>query len=199
MQQEGPRGAPVKKELPEAYKELLENLYYAQHEFHGRGDAGREGVRIACQAVVRFLAVGHINPELAAPFLAVRAALEDLENSITHELFDLDSNESRRSRSGQKKHLQAVASVCLEALVGLGDPLEQAASLVARHVGSWPGRGSQIISAKTVQNWRDQQRAGSPAERTPFETMLKDLQTRPGPRKAVMDLLLGGVPGIPKS
>lgn len=199
MNEQGPPGAPPKKVLPDAYRELMENLYYAQHQFHSKGDAGREGVRIACQSVVRFLAVSHENPELAAPFLAMRAALIDLEQGIRSELLVEDAADIRRSRSAFKKHFQTLASACLEVLVQNGEGLEQAASMVARYVDKWPGKGNQLISGTTIRNWRDQQRAGSAGERKSFENIYKHMLTCPNPRKEVEKLLRGGPPGVPKS
>ena len=64
MSDDAPRGAPPSKELPEAYHQLLEALFYATKVFKTKGDGGREGVRIACRAVTYFMAVGHKNPVL---------------------------------------------------------------------------------------------------------------------------------------
>lgn len=199
MSHEGPRGAPPKEDLSVALTELMENLWYAQHQFHEKGDAGREGVRIACHAVARFLAVLHVNPELAVPFLATRAALLDLEKGVTNELLSLHSGDTRRSRSASKKHFQAFASALLEVLVELGDPLDTAAAKVARAANNWAGKGSQIIKGTTVRNWRDEQRAGSSDERQSFEAMRKDLLAQPDPRKEVDRFLREGPPGIAKS
>jgi len=44
---DAPRGAPPCKELPDAYQERLEGLFYAQEVFKTAGDAGREGVRLS--------------------------------------------------------------------------------------------------------------------------------------------------------
>jgi hypothetical protein len=38
---DGPRGAPPRKDLPEAVHELLEGLWYANHLFEEEEDAGR--------------------------------------------------------------------------------------------------------------------------------------------------------------
>jgi len=67
----GPAGAPPWQSLRSANRELLETLYYAFTEFKNKGDGGREGVRLACQAAARFIGVRHENPELAVPFLAI--------------------------------------------------------------------------------------------------------------------------------
>jgi hypothetical protein len=117
MNEGPPRGAPPFKSLFSAYRELLEGLWYAHKEFTEKRDAGHEEVRIACQAVARFIAVRHENPELAAPFLAMRQALTDLDNGKETEILSSNPNDMKRSRSGQKGHLKAVASACLELLV----------------------------------------------------------------------------------
>jgi hypothetical protein len=44
----GPRGAPPKKDLPDAYQEFLEGLFYANQVFEYKDDAGRDGITIAC-------------------------------------------------------------------------------------------------------------------------------------------------------
>jgi hypothetical protein len=49
-------------------------------------------------AVARFIAVRHENPELAAPFLALHAALEDVERGVQPELFSHDPTLRKRSR-----------------------------------------------------------------------------------------------------
>lgn len=152
----GPRGAPPKKDLPDAYRELLEALFYANKVFDEKEDCGREGIVIACHAVVRFIAVNHENPLLVAPLLAMRAALLDLQNGIANPIIDPSSGDGRRSRSSLKKHAISLAAVCLEALVELGDPVEEAASRVARHAGEWRGMGDQPVTANTVKNWRNQ-------------------------------------------
>ena len=85
--QEKPAGAPPFKAHRSAYRELMENLYVATKTFQEEGDGGIEGAKLACRAVVRFVAVRHENPELAAPFLAIYKAFEDLEREIEPELF----------------------------------------------------------------------------------------------------------------
>jgi hypothetical protein len=192
-----PRGAPPYQELPEAYRELLQGLFYAQEVFKTKGDAGREGVRIACHAVARFVAVRNENPELAVPFLALRQALLDWERGVDTELLSKEPKE--RSRSGQAGHLKAIASACLEVLVHRKMPLTEAAGYVARHVQAWPGIGNRAITATTVENWRTEQRAAAPSAKTPFQIMVQDLLSRKDPQAEVERLLREGPPGIPKS
>jgi hypothetical protein len=195
----GPRGAPPKKDLPDAYRELLEALFCANHIFEEKEDCGREGIVIACHAVARFIAVNHENPLLVAPLLAMRAALLDLQKGVTNPIIDPSSGDGRRSRSSLKKHAITVAGACLEALVELRDPVDEAASRVARYAAEWRGMGDQPVTATTVKNWRNQQRGLPPGERKTFDLMRKDLLTCGDTRGEVEALLHNGPPGIPKT
>ena len=66
---DSPAGAPPFKPHQEAYRELMESLWYASDTFENEGDGGQEGAKLACRAVARFIGVRHENPILAAPFL----------------------------------------------------------------------------------------------------------------------------------
>lgn len=195
---DGPRGAPPKKDLPEAFREFLDGLNYANHLFETENDAGRKGIATACHAVTRFIAVTHQPPLLAAPLLALRAAILDLEKGVRNPIIDLDDANGSRSRSALKKHAIAVVAVCLEVLVELGDPVEEAASRIARLAASWSTWGDQQITADTIKNWRNQMRAKRADERAAFDLMRKDLLEH-GRRHEVERLLSGGPPGVPKT
>jgi len=195
---DGPRGAPSKKDLPHAFRELLDGLNYANHLFETKEDAGREGIATACQAVARFIAVTHQPPVLAAPLLALRAAILDLQRGVSNPIVDLNGANGRRSRSALKKHASTVAAVCLEVLVDLGDPVDEAASRVARLAANWSAWGGQQITANTIKNWRNQIRAMRADERAAFDLMRKDLLEHGG-RQAVERLLSDGPPGMPKT
>jgi hypothetical protein len=195
----GPRGAPPKMELPDAYHQLLENLYYANEVYKNKGDSGREGIRIACRALAQFIMVRHENPELAAPLMALGSALVDVEKGIKSPILYPEATGGSRSRSSDKKHLIAVASVCLEVLVEKGDKLDEAASIVARRVANWSGLGDQNVNGRTIRNWREQQRALPADERKSFDRMKSDLLSHPDTRRAIEALLQNGPPGIPKS
>jgi hypothetical protein len=195
----GPRGAPPEKDLPDAYRELLQGLFYANQVFDEKDDAGREGIIIACHAVARFIAVTHQNPLLVAPFLALRSALLDVEKGISNPILDPRVEIGKQSRSSIKKQISVVAAACLEALVADGDPLKEAASRVARHVLRWRGIGDQRVTFKTIMNWREHYRALPEDERKPFDLMRTDLSTRPDRRAQVEKLLRDGPPGIPKT
>jgi hypothetical protein len=195
---EGPRGAPPKKDLPEAFRELLDGLYYANHLFETKEDAGREGIATACQAVARFIAVTHQPPPLAAPLLAIRAAIHDLEQGVANPIISPDATNALRSRSALKKHASTVAAACLEALVDLGDPVSEAAARVARFAASWSIWGDQQITANTIKNWRNQFRAMPTDERAAYDRMRNDLLEHGG-RQEVERLLRDGPPGMPKT
>src|SRR5687768_15509045 len=77
-----PAGAPPFKGRIAAERELMESLWHASETFREEGDGGLEGCKIACRAVARFIAVRHQNPELAAPLLALHAALQDVERGV---------------------------------------------------------------------------------------------------------------------
>jgi hypothetical protein len=195
---EGPRGAPPYQNLETAYAELLTGLWYALHLFKTENDAGREGVRTACHAVARFIAVRHENPELAAPFLAIRQALIDLDSGVESELLSR-RGAKERSRSGQRVHLHRLASVCLEVLVEMNEPLEIAANYVARNVNRWPGIGPQEVTGNTIQNWRERERREFGPERAKFDVLRAELLQLDNPKGEVDRLLRGGPPGIPES
>jgi hypothetical protein len=186
-------------ELPDAYHQLLENLYYANEVFRDKGDSGREGIRIACRALAQFIWVRQENPELAAPLMALGSALIDVEKGIKNPILYPEASNGSRSRASMKKHLITVASVCLEVLFESGDTLDEAATMVARRVANWRGLGDQTITAGTMRNWRDQQHALPADERKSFDRMKGHLLSRPEPRKEVEALLRKGPPGIPKS
>lgn len=196
---DSPRGAPPKAALPDAFRELLEGLYYANQLFETKEDAGREGIATACHAVARFIAVTHQPPLLAAPLLALRAAILDLERGVSNPIIDIGAVQGRRSRSSLKKHAIAVAAVCLEVLVELGDPLEEAASRVARQASNWRVMGDQEVTGTTLKNWRNQARGAPAAERAAFDIMRKDLLACSDTRGEIDRLLRSGPPGMPKT
>jgi hypothetical protein len=129
----------------------------------------------------------------------MRAALLDLQKGVKNPIIDPSSGDGRRSRSSLKKLAITVAAVCLEALVKLGDPVDEAASRVSRHAAKWRGMGDQSITPTTVKNWRNQQRGLLPEERKTFDLMRKDLLTCENTRGEVEALLLNGPPGFPKT
>jgi hypothetical protein len=195
---EKPKGAPPYQGLEVAYAELLTGLWYAAHLYKTEGDAGREGVRTACHAVGRFIGVRHENPELAAPFLGMRQALVDFENGVQSGLLSR-GEPKERSRSGERAHLHRLASVCLEVLVEMKEPLGVTADLVARHVNRWPGVGPQEVTGTTIQNWRERERREFGPERALFDSLRAALLQTDNPKGEINRLLHGGPPGIPES
>ncbi|MCC8956144.1 hypothetical protein H8B02_22745 [Bradyrhizobium sp. Pear77] len=168
--------------------------------FENKEDAGRAGIATACQAVARFLWVTGQSPLLAAPLLALRAAILDLEQGVANPIIRPDAADGRRSRSALKKHASTVAAVCLEALVDLGDPVNETASRIARLAASWSTWGDQQINADTIKNWRNTIRAmrADEHQRVAFDLMRKDLLEHGG-RQEVERLLSDGPPGMPKT
>jgi hypothetical protein len=192
-----PAGAPPWQSLRSAYKELLEGLYYAFTQFKNEGDSGREGVRLACHAVARFIAVRHENPELAVPLLALHQALVDRDRGVQTEL--LATEPMQRSRSNLKAHLKRMASACLEILVKKAVPLEVAAKQVARGVAKWPNIGEQQITAKTIRNWREMERSRSGPLRNHFDKLCSHILSLDDPKAEIERLLRDGPPDAPKS
>jgi hypothetical protein len=195
---DAPAGAPPFKGRIAAERELLEALWYASQTFREEGDGGLEGCKIACRGVARFLAVRHRNPELAAPFLALHAALQDVDRGVPPELFSTDPTLRKRSRSSHRKHLQMLASVALDVLMLLGDIQDHAAREVARAVQRWPSMEPSSVTPLTIKNWRNQILAQSPAERAHFDQLRAYLVARPDPRDEVAKLL-AEPPGVAKT
>lgn len=200
---DGPPGAPPKKDLPEAFREFLDGLNHANHLFETENDAGRKGIATACHAVTWFIMVTHQSPLLAAPLLALRAALLDREQGVRNPIIDLDDANGSRSRSSLKKHASAVAAVCLEVLVELGNPVDEAASRVARGVSLWRvmrgQEGVKGITQNTIKNWRNQFRGAATNERAAFDGMRNYLLSRDDADAEVDNLLRNGPPGMPKT
>lgn len=190
-----PRGAPPQLPLPDAFQELCQNLYYATQVYSEEGDAGRKGIEIALRSVVRFLAVNHVSPELAAPLLAMRGALLDLDKGVSNPI--ITGEMTQRSRSTLHLHAKMVTAACLEVLVELGGPLDETAAYVARSVGKWLPQ--QTITATTVRNWRDEQRALPVNERRPFDLLVKDLMQAANSRLEIERILTDpSAIGLPK-
>ena len=199
----GPRSAPAKKDLPDAYRELLEALRYANNVFEEKEDCGREGIIMACHAVARFIAVTHKEPSLVAPPLAMRAALKDPAKGG----YESKSYRSQTPPVGAdretslKKHAIMTAAVCLEALVKLGDPPGRcgfARSEVCEQM-AWNGRSAGHSNHRKKPG-EIQQRGKLPAEvRKPFDIIREDLLSCGDTRGETESLLRNGPPGIPKT
>jgi len=203
---DGPPGAPPKKDLPEAFRELLENLNFANHLYETDEDVGRKGIVTACHAVARFIAVTHQPPLLVAPLLAIRAAILDLEQGVRNPIIDLDGGKGRRSRSAPKKQAFMLAAVCLEVLVELGDPVDEAptqgapkANRLRNNPGQKVRQNNLEISQNTVKNWRNVLRGAPANERAAFDQMRSYLLTCDNARAEIDKFLRDGPPGLPKT
>ena len=194
---DSPAGAPPFKDLQAAYRELLESLWYAAYRFQNEGDGGLEGAKLACHAVVRFIGVRHENPELAAPFLEMRASFVDLERGLDPPLFSKDVKLRERERSSQRKHLQMLAAVAMDVLMERGMGREDAASEVARAVQKWTSLGAQEIKGTTVRNWRDQVRRKRDPRNHQFQQLRDHILGQADPGAEIKALLRHGPPGVP--
>jgi hypothetical protein len=182
-----------------AYRELMESLWYAAKVFKEKGDGGHEGAKLAGHAVIRLLGVRHENPELAAPFLALHAAISDLQQGLDPELFSRSKEGRKRSRSRQRKHAQLFAAACMEALMRLGDSQESAARRVSRYAPEWPSLKGADVDHTTIRNWRDKAHSSAGSQLEQFELICSDLVTRHDPRRYIDYWLRAGPPGVPSS
>ncbi len=193
-----PTGSPPFKGRVAAYRELMKTLWYASETFRDEGDGGIEGAKLACQAVARFIAVRHENPELAAPFLAIRAAFQDLERGVGPDLFSTNTSLRKRSRSSERKHLQMLASVAMDIFMMLGDSQDQAASKVAQYAQHWPGFDPRSVTPVSIRNWRDSLVRLDPPHRVQFDKLREFILSQPSPQSEV-ERLLSGPPGVAKT
>jgi hypothetical protein len=194
-----PAGAPEFKPHRAAYKELLKTLQYAYHVFHTEGDGGIEGARLACRAIARFIGVRHEPPELAGPFLAIFEAFGDLSKGITPELFSVDATAKERSRSSQRKHMQATAAASMEVLMELGSSAEEASRFVAKKVAKWPQWVGNKVTPTTITNWRNTYRGELDPLHVQFLQLTRHILSVEDPRAEIESLLSDGPPGVPGS
>jgi hypothetical protein len=188
-----PAGAPPFKSHRRAYRELMEKLWYAADLYRNEGDGGLDGARTACLAVKDFIAVRHENPELAAPFLAIAQALQDLEQGVAPDLFSTSVTPRQRSRSSEHRRLQVLAASLLDILMHL-DKLTDSpaghdhhAGTVAKHVRKWPGMSG--VEAVTIINWRNLIQRRPPVEQQQFEAIKLHILNQSNPQSEVAKLL----------
>jgi hypothetical protein len=193
MTPKGP-SSPVWIGRDEVEREFAETLRQAAWIFENEKDGRFSGSIAACRAVARFIRRRGGGAELAGPFGQIAAAFEGLQRGVKPRLFAKKTEpEKKRERSPERKHAQKLAVVVLDVLVKLGDGVDVAARHCARHVGKWPGMGSQGITELTLINWRKQK---SIKER---EGLLRAILKEPDPRAEVERLLREGPPGLWKS
>src|SRR5262245_5837466 len=108
----------------EVEAEFAETLRQAAWIFENEKNGRFLGSIIACRAVARFIYRRNGGAELAAPFLHIAEAFEELEKGGTPRLFSKKTAlEKERERSPERKHIQRLAAMALEVLVTLGDPV----------------------------------------------------------------------------
>jgi hypothetical protein len=192
----------------EVEKEFAETLRQAAFVFENEENGRFQGSILACRAVARFIHQRGGGAELAAPFLQIATAFEDLGRGGKPRLFSKKSVAPKeRERSPERKHIHMLAAAALEVLVQLSShtssPLTEdmqkktdAANKVARHVNKWPGMGAQQVTGRTVIGWRNEQRRLTKDARKPFERVVERILAEPAPRKTVEWLLRSGPPGL---
>jgi hypothetical protein len=192
-------------------REFAETLRQAAYIFEKETDGRFLGSITACKAVVRFIYMRRGGAELAAPFLQIVAAFQELERGGKPRLFSKKTApQKERERSPERRQIHMLAAAALEVTVRLTQGAsrawdddnrkrEIAANRVARHVQKWPGMGVQPITGQTVIAWRNQQRGHSKSDRKPFDTLVEKLLAEPNPRQTLDQLLKDGPPGFWKS
>ena len=190
----------------EVERGFAESLRQAAYIFEKEENGRFQGSVLACRAVAGFIHRRGGGAELAAPFLHIAAAFEELERGGKPKLFSKKSTpDKERERSPERKHIHMLAAAELEVLVKL-EPRSMdirkrnvAADKIARHVNRWLGMGAQQVTGQTIVAWRNQQRSSSKASRRPFENLVAHILAEPNPRKTVEELLSSGPPGYWKS
>ncbi|MGO9235095.1 MAG: hypothetical protein ACLP4V_13885 [Methylocella sp.] len=193
-----PAGAPPFKTKGPAYAELLTSLYLAAQQFENEGDGGIGGAISACRAVARFIAMRHVAPPLAAPFLELAGALKDLQAGKNPELFSPKEAIRTRPRTSRRKHLQTLAAAAMHVLMQKGLDQRAAALKVARAAANWPGFDGPKVSATTIRHWREDQLSASTEERRAFDQICSHLLDMSDPIQEI-EKLLARPPGIPKT
>ena len=192
----------------EVEKEFAETLRQAAFIFENEKNGRFQGSILACRAVARFIYLRRGGAELAAPFLQVATAFEDLDRGGNPRLFAKKSvRVKERERSPERKHIHMLAAAALEVLVRTTTSSSRVwaddsrkrinvASMIARHVNKWPGMAAQQVTGRTVIAWRDQQRGLSESERKPFDLAVDKILGEADPQKTVDQLLRSGPPGL---
>jgi hypothetical protein len=205
---ESPKPSPTGPDHVE--QEFAESLRQAAYVFENEKDGRFLGSILACRTVARFIKQRNGGAELAAPFLQIAIAFEDLERGGKPRLFSKKSTpEKERERSPERKHIQLLAAVALEVLLKLSPrganiwdddktKRDSAANRVARHVNKWPGMAAQQVTGLTVIAWRNRQRAQTRG-RQRFDTLVEKILAEPNPQRTVDNLLRKGPPGYWKS
>jgi hypothetical protein len=203
----------ISKNSPNAVEqEFAETLRQAAFIFEKEKNGRFQGSIVACRAVARFIHGRGGGAELAAPFLQIAAAFTELGRGGKPRLFAKKSDPEReRDRSPERKHIHMLAAAALEVMIKLTrgsskvwdydtiNNKNDAAAMIARHVGKWPGMATQEITKHTVINWLSEQRRVRKTERTQFTAVVEKILAEPNPRQALDRLLRSGPPGFWKS
>jgi hypothetical protein len=202
---------PRPLEPDEVERNFLETLRGAAYIFEKEENGRFQGSIFACKAVAGFIYQRKGGAELAAPFMQIAAAFEELERGGKPKLFSKKSAPDReRERSPERRHIHMLAAAALEVMVKLEprnikisdaetSKRDTAAARIARHVNRWPGMAAQQVTGGTIIAWRNHQRSLSKSERKPFDTVVEKILTETNPRKTVDQLLRSGPPGLFKS
>jgi hypothetical protein len=195
----------------EVERQFAETLRGAAFIFEKEENGRFQGSILACRAVARFIYQRNGGAQLAAPFMQIAAAFEELERGGKPKLFSKKSAPDReRERSPERRQIHMLAAAALEVMVKLEprgikisdaetSKRDAAAARVARHVNGWPGMGAQQVTGRTIIAWRNHQRSLSKSDRKPFDTVVAKILAEPNPRKTVDQLLRSGPPGFFKS
>lgn len=189
---ESPPAAPPYAPIDVAYRELMQGLWVAYKLFKEKGDGGISGCHTACHAVIRFLAVRHENPELAAAFIRMHDGFGSLLGGVIPELFRLERETSERSRSDLRKYQQLWAAVCMEFYMRQGESQVDAAKRVARAVGKWAYFKGDRVTETTIQSWRDQVKRPTDRRRANFLKIIEHVERRKDSKSYILNVLRKG-------
>src|SRR4051794_22399977 len=99
-------------------QELMETLRCAAFIFEREKDGRFHGSVLACKAVASFIYQKGAGAELAAPFLQIAEAFNELERGGKPRLFLKKSvPEKERERSPERKHIHKLAAAALEVMI----------------------------------------------------------------------------------
>jgi hypothetical protein len=175
----------------------MEGLWFAHKLFKEKGDGGISGCRTACQAITRFIAVRHENPELATTFIRMHDGFGSLLRGVIPELFRLEQETSERSRGDLRKYQQLWAAVCMEFYMRQGESLVDAAKRVARAVAKWAYFKGDRVTYTTIRSWRDQVKSPSDPRCANFLKIIEDVEKRSDAKSYILSVLRNGSPAEP--
>jgi hypothetical protein len=164
-----PLGALPFMPIEAAYRNLMQELFYAHDLFKSKGDGGVIGCITGCEAIIHFLRARHENPELGNVFIQIMKAFKSAQEGKYSEQFevrrpDTTPKSRARSQSRLRRDQRLWAAVCAEMRMKWGASREEATAKVARYVAKWPYMKDSRTTALTIRNWRnDFSQASHPA------------------------------------